>query len=119
MLTLSSAPPAACSAGLGVDFGPGRLDHRVMLITDIRVHTCFAMWRNWVFVELVTDRGLIGVGEATLEGREHTMTGHLEDLHRALVGRDPRDLDMSALRDRLRADGAILEVADAPEAVVR
>ena len=34
-------------------------------------------------------------------------------------GRDPRDLDVSALRDRLRADGAILEVADAPEAVAR
>jgi hypothetical protein len=33
--------------------------------------------------------------------------------------RDPRDLDVSALRDRLRADGAILEVADAPEAVAR
>jgi galactonate dehydratase len=72
-----------------------------MLITDIRVHTCFAMWRNWVFVELVTDRGLIGVGEATLEGREHTMTGHLEDLHRALVGRDPRDL-RAGVRDLTR-----------------
>ncbi len=33
--------------------------------------------------------------------------------------RDPRELDMSALRDRLRADGAILEPADAPEAVAR
>jgi len=72
-----------------------------MLITDIRVHTCFAMWRNWVFVQLLTDRGLIGVGEATLEGREHTMTGHLEDLHRALVGRDPRDL-RARVRDLTR-----------------
>ena len=63
-----------------------------MLITDVRVHTCFAMWRNWVFVELVTDAGLTGVGEATLEGRELTMAGHLEDLHRTLVGKDPRDL---------------------------
>ncbi len=34
-------------------------------------------------------------------------------------GRDPRDIDLSALRDRLRADGAILELADAPEAVAR
>jgi hypothetical protein len=37
----------------------------------------------------------------------------------AAVGRDPRDLDVSALRDRLRADGAILEVADAPEVIAR
>jgi glycine/D-amino acid oxidase-like deaminating enzyme len=28
---------------------------------------------------------------------------------------DPRDLDVAALRDRLRRDGAILELADAPE----
>jgi hypothetical protein len=34
-------------------------------------------------------------------------------------GRDPRDLDVAALRDRLRAAGAILELADAPEAVAR
>jgi len=27
---------------------------------------------------------------------------------------DPRDVDLAALRDRLRADGAILELADAP-----
>ncbi|MDF2735518.1 MAG: fumarate reductase/succinate dehydrogenase flavoprotein [Chloroflexota bacterium] len=34
-------------------------------------------------------------------------------------GRDPRDLEVSVLRDRLRADGAILEVADAPAAIAR
>jgi hypothetical protein len=38
----------------------------------------------------------------------------------SVAGRqDPRDLDTSALRDRLRADGAVLELADAPEAVAR
>ena len=72
-----------------------------MLITDIRVHTCFAMWRNWVFIEVVTDRGLVGVGEATLEGRELTVAGHVEDLRRALVGRDPRDL-RARVRDLTR-----------------
>jgi len=35
------------------------------------------------------------------------------------LGRDPRELDVVALRDRLRAAGAILEVADTPEAVAR
>ncbi len=35
------------------------------------------------------------------------------------AGRDPRDIDVAALRDRLRATGAILELADAPEAVAR
>jgi hypothetical protein len=33
--------------------------------------------------------------------------------------RDPRAIDVAALRDRLRADGAILELADAPRAIAR
>ena len=35
------------------------------------------------------------------------------------TGRDPRDLDIGVLRDRLRVDGAILDLADAPRAVAR
>jgi hypothetical protein len=35
------------------------------------------------------------------------------------VARDPRDLDVALLRDRLRAAGAILEVADTTKAVAR
>lgn len=34
-------------------------------------------------------------------------------------GRDPRDVDIASLRDRLRADGAILELAAAPRAMAR
>jgi hypothetical protein len=33
------------------------------------------------------------------------------------TGRDPRDLDVTTLRDRLRADAAILSLADAPAAL--
>ena len=33
--------------------------------------------------------------------------------------RDPRDIDIAALRDRLRVDGAILELAAAPRAIAR
>ena len=36
----------------------------------------------------------------------------------ATTGRDPRDLDTAALRDRLRADGAILELAQAASGAV-
>lgn len=72
-----------------------------MRITELRVHTCFAMWRNWVFLELVTDGGLVGVGEATLEGRELTVVGHLDDLRRVVLGRDPMDL-RAIVRDLTR-----------------
>jgi galactonate dehydratase len=59
-----------------------------MRVTDLRAHVCYARWRNWVFVEVETEDGLVGVGEATLEGREATILGHFEDLRRYLVGRD-------------------------------
>ena len=35
------------------------------------------------------------------------------------AGREPRAIDIEALRDRLRADGAILELADAPDGTSR
>ncbi len=59
-----------------------------MRIADIRWYPCHAGWRNWVFIEVETDNGIIGLGEATLEGRELTIQGHLEDLKRVLVGAD-------------------------------
>ena len=33
--------------------------------------------------------------------------------------RDPREVDVAALRDRLRADGAVLDLAAAPPAIAR
>jgi galactonate dehydratase len=71
-------------------------------IEDIRWYTCGAGWRNWVFIEVETDTGLVGVGEATIEGRELTIEGHLADLRRALVGTDA--LDIAGLRQRLTRD---------------
>jgi hypothetical protein len=35
------------------------------------------------------------------------------------TGRDPREIDVAALRDRLRSDGAILDLAAAPRAMAR
>ena len=36
--------------------------------------------------------------------------------HAVASGREPRAIDVAALRDRLRGDGAILDLADAPPA---
>lgn len=73
-----------------------------MRIADVRWHVCGAGWRNWVFVEVETDTGLVGVGEATIEGRELTIVGHLADLRRVVVGADP--LGIASLRRRLTRD---------------
>ena len=63
--------------------------------------TCFAMWRNWVFLELVTDGGLVGVGEATLEGREQTVPAISTTCVGSWSGRDPMDL-RAIVRDLTR-----------------
>lgn len=49
----------------------------------------FAQWRNWVFVKLTTDDGLIGWGEATLEGKARTVETAVRELGRYLIGQDP------------------------------
>jgi galactonate dehydratase len=59
-------------------------------VTDIDVLKVDASWRNWVFVRIETDRGLVGWGECTVEGREHAVAGAIEDMRRRVVGRDPR-----------------------------
>lgn len=65
-----------------------------MKIVDIRTHICNAGWRNWVFVEVESDNGRIGYGEATVEGREHTIAAHFEDLRRVVLGQNPMDINL-------------------------
>jgi galactonate dehydratase len=59
-----------------------------MKITDLRVHIVDVYRTNLVLVELETADGLVGVGEATLEYKEHAVAGALADLRPALIGRD-------------------------------
>lgn len=44
---------------------------------------------NLVFVLVRTDEGLVGTGEATLEGRERAVQGAIADIADSLIGRDP------------------------------
>ena len=70
-----------------------------MKIVDVRTTVVGNPWKNWVFVELVTDEGLIGVGEATggLSTRPHEAAVH--ELKPLVLGQDPRDV--GALWDRM------------------
>lgn len=61
-----------------------------MKITAVGTHLVYAGMRNWVIVRVDTDDGAIGVGEATLEGKEATIATAVSELARYLVGRDPR-----------------------------
>ena len=60
-------------------------------ITDIRIIpvTVPNTHNTYVFVEAMTDAGVKGLGEATLEGKPEATMGALRDLRDFLVGKDP------------------------------
>jgi galactonate dehydratase len=83
-----------------------------MNITGIETFICHAYRTNWVFVKVLTDvEGLHGVGEATLEYKEHTVAQACKELERTLVGKDPHRIEEvwhSAYRDAYWRGGAVL-----------
>lgn len=63
-----------------------------MKITEIKTFVANAYRTNFVFVKLYTDEGITGVGEGTLEYKEHALLGAVEDLKGYLLGKDPAEL---------------------------
>ncbi len=64
-----------------------------MKITGIETHYVVAGSRPWVFVKMLTDEGIHGWGEITLEGKEHAVIAAVGDLARYLVGKDPARIE--------------------------
>ncbi len=83
-----------------------------MKVTGIETHICHAYRTNWVFVKVLTDvDGLYGVGEATLEYKEHTVAQACVELERVLIGKDPHRIEEfwhTAYRDAYWRGGAVL-----------
>ena len=49
--------------------------------------------KNWVFVKITTDNGIVGWGEAyTQLDRDTAITAHIEEMKRYLIGRDPMQI---------------------------
>ena len=64
-----------------------------MRITEARVIVC-SPGRNFVTLKLVTEDGIHGVGDATLNGRELAVKSYLEDhVIPLLIGRDARRIE--------------------------
>jgi len=64
-----------------------------MQITAIRPLIVHARMRNWIFVKVETDEGLVGWGEASLEWKTRAVTGAIGDLEPFIVGIDPRRIE--------------------------
>lgn len=82
-----------------------------MKVTGIETFVCDVYRTNWVFVRVLTDSGLYGVGEATLEMRDLTVAQAVRELERYLVGRDPHNVESfwsEAYRDAYWRGGVVL-----------
>jgi len=83
-----------------------------MKITAIKTYICHAYRTNWVFVKVFTDvDGLYGVGEATLEYKEHTVAQACHELESLLIGKDPHRIEEFwhlAYRNAYWRGGAVL-----------
>src|SRR3954454_10563759 len=63
-----------------------------MKITDIKTFLVGAGGRNWVYVKILTDQGLEGIGEAYSAGPDEATVKVIEDFKSWLVGNDPRNV---------------------------
>ena len=62
-------------------------------ITKLDIHKVTLRWRDMVFIELHTDAGLTGLGEATLETRADMVEAGLRWIEPTLVGLDPAGIE--------------------------
>ena len=70
-----------------------------MKITEIKTYAVGTPWRELAFVELITDTGLVGVGEARMLNKMDTLLACLHELGaRYLIGADPFDVERLAWR---------------------
>ena len=64
-----------------------------MKITGAKVIVC-SPGRNFVTLKIVTDEGVYGIGDATLNGRELSVVSYLEDhVIPTLIGKDPHRIE--------------------------
>ncbi len=84
---LEQANAPAGSASPALSSAPGRL--KVTQVKAMGVTWEAASDRPYVFVKIETDAGVVGWGEATLEGKAGAVIATVNDLRDFLVGQDP------------------------------
>lgn len=67
--------------------GVGRLK-----IIDVKTFVVGNPWKNWVFVKVITDEGLTGIGEATGGLQAMPNAAAVQEMRPLYIGRDPRNV---------------------------
>src|SRR5271155_1264090 len=85
---------------------PNGLERSVKIV-DVETYPVGAGWKNWLFVRVLTDDGVYGVGEATLNGFTRTCEAAVHELKALVVGSDPRRVraNSAALYQRVSNEG--------------
>ncbi len=63
-----------------------------MKISDVRTVIVGNPWKNWIFVVVETDDGLIGVGEATGGSETQPRVAAIQEIKHLVTGMDPRNV---------------------------
>lgn len=71
-----------------------------MKIVDVTTTVVGNPWKNWIFVQVYTDEGIVGLGEATGGLSTKPNEAAVHELRPLYLGQDPRDV--GALWDRMR-----------------
>lgn len=64
-----------------------------MKVTDVQCYPVYSGERNFLFVQVLTDEGISGIGESGLTWQELAVMGAVEQLKPLLIGRDPGDTE--------------------------
>jgi len=64
-----------------------------MKITGYRTLVVSTPWRNITILQLETDEGITGLGEARIVGKTHTVLEYLKDVRRHIIGYDVFDIE--------------------------
>lgn len=84
-----------------------------MKIRDIETWLVGNPWKSWLFVRVLTDDDLYGVGEGTLGQLTHSVEGAIRDLKPLVLGLSPFDIEamVSKLCRDVYGDGAQIKMA--------
>lgn len=67
-----------------------------MKITKIETYKVSAGWKNWLFIRVLTDEGIYGISEATINGFIATTETAVHELSHFVIGKDPRQVNAIA-----------------------
>jgi galactonate dehydratase len=69
-----------------------------MQITSIETYIAGNPWKNWLFTKVITDDGVYGIGEGTLNYFAKTVETAIQELRPLIIGMDPFQIEMISQR---------------------